>query len=373
MSRLDSFRTTTETEKAKTQKQATPAPEGHSVADFIHGDKKISHAFFEFLVKSGAKDLAERVHKGELNAGDTKLLEKKRAIFSEKITQVEKIEAFITPQNIDGLTLNNPDFAALVRVHSAEGQSDKVMKAIQSQLLEISVSDESRFKKIVSALGNLESYKNGTFKAIDEKVEKLCKDNKITEDEYYAVIKMKDPAEKDKAMKALANRTYGGFKKTLNWLSYGHLATEGKGNLKDLQDNEAFVKYSFEQFDVHQTNIGAALFASLDKNKSMRDALSRELIGGDAEQEPQVGFAESKVPAIDERKLKADWEAEKKKPAYRNQQVQATKMGLRNNFIAEQKTKIAAEIAKKGSSFLIDLLASITALFLDEKLEELPL
>ena len=162
-------------------------------------DKNKSHLFGKLLERDGNQDLAKRITEGKLEESDIAVLEEQRKLFSEKITQSEKIEKMLTKENVIEFARNHPDFEKIVNLVGPE----KAVKAIQSQLKDISITDEGRFNIIASAMEARDSYKNGDYKKLNDQVEKMCKDNKIRPQEYLDALAIQDPAEKEEALNIL--------------------------------------------------------------------------------------------------------------------------------------------------------------------------
>lgn len=154
MNILDQIRKSREEKKEHT----TPPPRGHILKEILQ-DKSKSILFFELLRKNEEDDLANRIVKNEFIEGDIELLEKQRRIFSEKMTEAEKIEKLLTKENIIEIARNS-DFEMVVNQDTPEG----AIKIITSQLKKLSITDEDRFNTIASLMQTKESYRNGEYK-----------------------------------------------------------------------------------------------------------------------------------------------------------------------------------------------------------------
>ena len=307
---LDSFRKSKEEKKTQT----TPPRQGHTLADVLQ-DKNKSYLFGKLLERDGDQELAARLAEGKLEENDIALLEEKRFVFSEKITQAEKIEKLLTKENIIDFARSHPEFEKIVNLLGPE----KAIKAIQGQLREISVTDESRFNSVLSAMEFLDSYKNGEYKIVNDEVEKICKDNNIRPQEYLAVLAIEDPIEKEKKLKELASRVPSELRKTMNWLSRGMVGKGGTFNkdvLESLQSSENSIQNSIAQLDLFHKDIGAVLFYSVSGNDSMRNALASELTNEKVQEEPKSGFKEAKKEAFNEDEFEKEWKKEKEYVGY---------------------------------------------------------
>jgi len=328
MGLLDQFRQRKDKEKEKIEGHPMPPPAGHTLAEVMQ-DKNKSDLFLKLIWKDNGP-LAMRLAKNKLEESDISLLEEKRKIFSEKIIQAEKVEKLLTKENVIDFARNHPDFEKIINLLGPE----KAVKAIQSQLRELSVSDEEdRFNSIVHAMEEYDKYKNGEYKIVNDEVEKLCKDNKIRPQEYLDALAIKDPIEKEKALKKLATQGYGKFDKALNWLSRGYLSED---TVASLQSSENSLENSITQLDLFHKEIGAVLFSSISGNDSMRKALSDQLTNAPTLEKPKSGFMDARnETALNDAQFKADWETKKRKSNYGTRVAEQD--AIRKEFLEEQK------------------------------------
>ena len=328
MGLLDQFRQRKDKEKEKTEGHPIPPPAGHTLAEVMQ-DKTKSDLFLKLLRKNDDA-LAMRLAQGKLQESDISLLEDKRKIFSEKITQAEKVEKLLTEENVVDFARNHPDFEKIINLLGPK----KAVKAIQSQLKELSVSDEEdRFNKIVHALNEYDKYKNGEYKVVNDEVEKLCKDNKIKPQDYFDALAIKDPEEKKKALKKLVTGSYKWYDKVLNMT--GHLS---KDAVKDLQSSEDSLENSVAQLDLFYQEIGTVLFSSVNENGFMRKALSDQLVNAPNVEKPKSGFMDARSEtAFNDAQYKADWETKKRKNAGARPPIDLEV--LKQQFREEQKAK----------------------------------
>jgi len=354
---LDSIR------KSKIEKKEKDAPVvvGPTLDDVMQDPERF-HLFGEMLKTGGSKELselAERMAAKNLDQGDFAILEKQRKIFNEKMNSAERVEKWLTKENIMDLARNHPSFKGVIGVLDPE----KVIEVIQSQLKGMSVTDEARFKKLLSGIDKSESFKNGAFKKLDEDIEKFLKDKKISPQEYKDAIAIEDEKKKAEALEKLADRTNTDFKKAINFLSRGKWGKDT--TLSDLHGFEASSAEVIAELDNYQKSVGATLFASLNSNESMRKAMSHAIVGEEAPQGPKKGFRELRKDAFDEAKIDADWENEKKriKPAWSGLDLEKKKKE-RNRFISEQVA--AHKVEDVGGGFW----ARIFATLFDRKIED---
>lgn len=324
-------------DKEAAEEYSESHPQGSTVAKILQDENK-SHLFFKLLERDGQVELGARILGKKIEADDIGVLNEYRSEFLEKIAQSEKIEALLTEENMIGIARNNPDFAKIINIITPK----QAVKVIQSQLREMIITDENRFNAIAESIRIYESYKNGKYKKISAKVEKFCKDNDITTQEYLDALAIEDPDEKEEALKQLSSRTYGGFKKAVNIISGGKWAKDT--TLQGLENAESLLEGSVTALDDYQKDIGSALFASVTNNDYMKNALSRELISENASaeaKEQKMEFSNIKKEAtgvlneFNEDEFAKEWENYKinahydEKPDYQDI--------IKDMFIDEQK------------------------------------
>ena len=326
---LDSFRQS----KEKPRDHVIPPAEGHTLAQILK-DKNKSHLFGKLLDRYGRDDLALRLAKGELEENDVSLLEEERLRFSEIMARSEKIKSLTTEENIIEFAHRHPDFEKIVNLLGPE----KAKKVIQSQLDEIAFTDEYRFDRIADSMEAYDSYKNGKYKAVNDQVEQMCKDGKFTPQEYLDALAIQDRRKKAEALKELANKTHGKFKKVVNFLSHGRLSRD---RLEELETSRTLIESSVDELNRYQSDIGSELFLSVDTNEHMRNALSRELVDDRTLVETKPGFSDIKREAsttFNQAEFDTAWDDFKKREAY-GAAYDYEQDSLKDKFIDEQKRK----------------------------------
>ncbi len=348
---LDQFKKNKEEKKDKEKEkknQGPLPPEGHTLKEVL-ADKEHSDLFGEFLAQNGLKDLAERIRDKTLTESDIDLLEEQRKIFSGKMTQTEKLKESITEENIVGFARANPDFQKIVNLVGP----GRAVKVIQSQLKELSITDEARFKNIVKKIEAHDKHKNGKYKEINDQVEKLLADNKISSKEYLDVFAIEDFNERRKAQEKLA-RKYG--RKWFHGLNKDLFAM--------LMDSGDSTEEQVKLLSAKEKAIGSALFATISENESVRKSLFAELVGEKAPVESKIGFNEAKKGTLDEKKFDENWEHEKQQSDYDSQPPDVQE-NIRNVFVDEQKQKYRE--ANKGKGFWASIFEAMFERMINDK------
>ncbi len=335
---LDTFRVSRE-QKEEEKKPVLP-PQGHTLAEILQ-DKKKSDLFGKLLNQSGDIALARKIADGKLEESDVAVLEEKRIILSEKIVQAEKVEKFLTAENVVAFARRNPEFQTIINQLGPE----KAIRAIKNCLADIAITDESRFENIVNALEESDKYLNGNYKKINEKIEKLLEEKEITPEEYQEVLNIADPAKKAEAMKQLSYKTNTGFKRAINFLSFRKFGKDD--TLKELLKAEKTTEKAMKQLDAYQRDIGAQLFLSVSQNDDMKKSFFGELLNERAPEKPEFGFRDGKKEVSDQTSIDQAWEKKKKKKNFAAQST-GDQEATRHEFIAEQKQAYKDRNAGKG-------------------------
>lgn len=361
MGLLDTLRKEKQEAKEKKGEHTTPPPQGHALVEIMQ-DKNRLHLLGELLKKGGNVELGARLLEGKLKEGDIATLEKSRKELSEKITHTEKIEKLLTKDNIIEIGLSNPCFQQIINQLTPEG----AIKVIKSQLMEIAVKDEARFKVLASALEAKESHKNGEYKKVNDEVEKFLSEKNITQEEYRKALAIEDSDKKKQALKELSYKTNDSFKRAINSLSRGRWGKDA--TFDELTKSEESLQRASEQLDEASASIGAQLFMAFNQNKDMLAAHSQELIGGPMPQEERTGFKDIKKEADMEEEYLADWENEKKREGF-DAEDEAGQNAIRDGFMGRAKEHYKKK--NEGKGFWHTVISSMIESFIDNKKAEL--
>ncbi len=362
MGMMDKYRKRAE---EKEKDAATPPPHGLTFAE-IKQDREKSHLFLLLLKQNGHKDLATRIAERKVaGAADVQLIEKQRKIFAEKMVQSEKVEKFLTKENMVSLARNHPNFEAIVNAGS-----EQAIRAIKNHLREISITDESKFNAVVESLKIHDDYENGgEYKELDQRVDKLCKDNGITSQEYFDALDTQDPIEKKKALQKLASKSYGEFRKALDWISGGSLS---EGTLKSLQNSQDSMENQIEELNKRKGDIGSALFLTITSDKA--EAMLNAVYNEESPEKPKSGFLDAqKDSTLDEVQLQKEWKAKKAMMGHANyNQLNKTERDVvKEQFLKEQDEKYEKKNKGKGGwhDFFAAVIKSLLDLYDKDKLE----
>ena len=350
--------------KEKAEVHTTPALPGHTVSEILK-DKNKFHIFGELLRREGHTDLAVRIRENKLQESDIDLLEQNRKIFSEQMALSEKTEKFLTKENIIAFAKRHPELEKIINVFGP----DQAVKVIQAQLKEISITDESRFNTILSAIETATTYQSGEAKSVNEEIEKLCKEKHIKPQAYLDALSITDPVDRDEALKKLVTilpEKREGWKKVLN-IFHTPKGSYDRETFDKLADSAIKLEDTIAQLNIHEADIGAALSYTLSSNDKMRDSLFAEMAGENMPGEPKVGFKELKQTTFnkqEEQEWNDNWEAKKIADNYDTRPPDEQR-DIRDSFAAGAKEVYRRERA--GSSFWEQITSALTEAFIDDK------
>jgi hypothetical protein len=321
--------------KLEKEKGPVVPPSGYSW-DEIRGDTTKSDLFRQMLLVEGRKDIAQNLAKNKLENDYPDFLNQVK-IFSERMVRAEKIEGFMTTESIRDIALNNSSFAEITGSLGIE----KVQETVKSQLKHLAATNKDRFNLVASLIEDRESFKTGEYREIQNKVEQLLNQNKITPQEYSDALAIPDPIEKEKALKKLATNGWGKFYKTWDYITKGYLS---KDAVKGLQDAGTPFEESMNKLNDVSRGIGGALFLTINENKKMREAS----YSNKPEEKPS-GFMDAQRSAnLDEEQLQKDWGAVKSRIGNYAQLLPTVKNEQKEKFLKEQKEKLKEKMRKQG-------------------------
>ena len=345
---LDQFKKNKQEKKNPT----VQPPEGHTLAEVLQ-DQKHSELFGKLLAENGNEVLAKKMAEGKLEQADIAILEEQRKIFSEKITQAEKIEESITEESIIGFARTNPDFQKIVNLVGPE----KAAKVIQSQLKELSITDEARFKTIVKKIEAHDKLKNGKYKEINDQVEKLLSSKNITSKEYLDVLAIEDVAKKEKALQQLAKKYGGRWFKKLN-----------QDLLTDLKNSEISIEEQVRLLGNKEKTIGTALFATISENEAVRKSMFSELVNEKTPEAPKGGLLEAKKGAFNEADFDVAWEEYKNKKRFSKKSPADQKI-IKDAFVSDQQEEYREK--NEGHGFWASIFLALTEKLIKSKAKKL--
>lgn len=340
---LDSLRQTKHASE-KGRDNVTPPPKGESLAEILKDQKK-SDLFGEMLGKSGHEEIALKIVEKRLEEEDLAFLESARQAFLEKMARAEELEKWVNKENVLALAKNHPGFQIVVNLVGLE----RAVKVIQGQFKKLAIEDEEAFENLAIGIETYEGFKGGKYKARNEETEKMLKERNIKVPEYEEAMKIKDEKKRKKALRVLARKSFGKFRKAVDLITFYRSSKKMAGNLEETGElNKATVA----ELDNYQDDILATLYSSMN-NQSVRDTIASELMGektGESGQEQKVGFMDAKKvgpESFDEAKYLSDWEAEKAKTNFGSSDP-AQQAAIRDRFQVQQKQAHQEQNKKKG-------------------------
>ncbi len=341
----------------------------------ILADKESSALFGKMIEESGGpegKDMAVRLVDGKLEEGDVDSLEKYRASFEEKMHVVENLNEELTPELLDELGLQSPEFKKILNTLDSKTTS----KMIKDRMAELAVSEPEHFDKISKKIEKLQDFKDGEFKVLDESVKKICEENNIDADDYLKALAINDPKKQEETLRNLVRDSWGegGWGSTVRVLDKFSSLFGGGSKLiaEQLADQKVNIDAVFAELDKHKKGIGKVLATTVKGSNTMRDALSKALIGEPTKVE-HIGMKDSKELLPKEIDIDTRWEEAKVdlnvggKTWNRLNSVEKDKE--RKKF--GNKIKAEAKKKSKGKGFWASIFEAIFGSFIDDKISKL--
>jgi hypothetical protein len=278
------------------------------------------------------KEIFTRLVSGKMEAGDIDRISELRKTFSERMRDAENIKSELTPELAKEMAKNSPEIRKIVETFGADG----VTKAVHETIKKMAVNDPDTFKNILGQVKNVQSFKNGELKKLDEDVEERCKKLGINTGEALKALAIKDDKERGDALSKLMIKSKGIF-------SIFHT-----GKFKQLLSKKSDIEAALVELSEHKKNLGSVLAVSVEGNKDLLDAVSREIIGEPKKKEA-VGMNDAKKEMPDDKKIKEAWEAAKKKECPKwGSMSEADKDVFRDHFADQYKNYTDKKFAKQG-------------------------
>lgn len=285
---------------------------------------------------------------------------------------VENLNEELTPELLNELGLQSPEFQKILNTLDSKTTS----KMIKDRMAELAVSEPERFDKISDKLEGLQDFKKGEFKELDDSVKKICEENNINADDYLKALAIKDPKEQGEVLRNLVRDSWGdgGWGSTVRVIDKFSSLFGGGSKLiaEQLAEQKVNIDAVFAELDKHKKGIGKVLAVTIKGSDTMRDALSKALIGEPTKVE-QIGMKENKDVLPKEAEIEERWEEVKadikvggkvwSKLNVAEKDKERKKFG--NLMKAEAKKK------SKGKGFWAMILEAIFGKFIDEKIAEL--
>ncbi len=303
-------------------------------------DSKKSSLFGHMLSEGGEEDkqLAERLATHQLEEGDIKILEEKRAEAAERFEEVEKAKNFINKENISSLAQNNEKFMKIINLVG----ENKAMEIIKSELDSLAFKNPNRFREIFDSINNLNSFKGGEYKQLDEEITKIAKDHHIKDSSYAKLLAIEDEDERVNKIRDEIRKDYGFFRR-----KWGDLRGNKSKSMKDaieLAGKREDILEAKTKLKNNLDNIGLAISLSVDRDEVLRNTLANELTGKpmDSKEKSDLGFKQSReaVPTLEN--TKTEWEEYKKKNDWKKITSEPEQEAFKERFInsiVEKRTK----------------------------------
>lgn len=322
--------------------------------------KEDSDLFGELLKRENMGDLGNRVAKGELNESDIQELDVQRKDFLGTMEQVKTIKESISDKTIQMYARNSPDLQKAMSLIGKDAYRDIVKEKIER----LSITDPDAFNAIHRAVENENNYKEDQHKDLDTRITELCKQKDVDGGKYMEALTIEDETERDAALREVVRGGYGSIRKAFDWMTKGGLSKKSRANL---EEQRQYIQNDAQNMRYFQSEVGSFLFALTD-NESIREALSKQLIGERSEKQKSEGFSEMKnATRPTPESLQTAWAAFKKEKDGEGDEkwdmlTPERQDNARDDFLRQQKEMYEAT-APKSTSFWSSIFGAMFDLF----------
>ncbi len=353
--------------KQRAQEEAAAAapekPQEHTLSETL-ADTEESKLFGEMLRSEGSvgEELATKLGKPEdVKPGDIKDIEERHTKFIERMREAKDMGEKIDKDTIVEMAKGNPFLSQQLKIMKPE----QLAQIFKKQLSSIAIKDESRFNGIKKAFDVAQGYRDGQYKKLDEKVEKICSDNKLDVSQFVEIMRNPNANERIELFRKEIKAAYG-FKNFITaglYSVYKAKALDDKGKLK------ASIDGAMKQMDKHIQGIGAVLGASVELNDEVREAFMREAIGDREPKKSEQSFKEMSSDSMTPKKAQEAWAKEKGSGAYKALTDDTARQTHLDNWKKGREYGAEKEAAEKGGFWAKIAAALIKALFAKEKFD----
>ena len=270
-------------EKAKTP--GTPEPKelkGPTVKEILASPEQ-SALFGTYLESEGGQELAAKIHKGDLNAADFAALAEKRQEYLSILERSKTIVNSLDAQTLAQFAESSPELKTIMAAVGPDG----IKGAFAKHLPKIAITDRDRFAGIENALTRIAESKNA-IKGQDEEIEKWCRENGVSENEYLRMLQNGNEGAKD-VVDALRDQ-YGWWKKLTTRKS-----TQVREMFYDSLDTVRTIEKNRAALSQNMGNMGSLLHLAMMDNPAVKEALIADLRKDTVERkEPDMSFTEMK-------------------------------------------------------------------------------
>lgn len=270
-------------EKAKTPDATEPKElKGPTIKEILANPEQ-SALFGIYLKSEGGQELAIKIHEGDLSAADFAALAEKRQEYLSILERSKTIVNALDARTLAQFAASSPELKTIMAAVGPEG----IKGAFAKHLPEIAITDRDRFAGIEDALNRIAESRSA-IKGQDEEIEKWCRENGVSENEYLSMLQNGNEGAKD-VVDAMRDQ-YGWWKKltTRKSTQVREMFYDSLDTVRTIEKNRAGLSQSME-------NMGSLLHLAMMDNSAVKEALIADLRKDAAERkEPDMSFGEMK-------------------------------------------------------------------------------
>lgn len=256
----------------------------------ILADKEDGVLFNKMLDAEGQDDLAGRLLGGSLEASDLSTLDDWRGKFLDRKEQGKEVSEGITPSLLADMVAKSLELKQLVNLTGSEGIQELLKKHVQ----EIALSDPTAFGDIRAGLTDLENYREGAYKGLDESISKDCKAIGMSEDAFASIMQETDDIKRATALRAAIPGDFlRDLRTAIKTISLGTLFGSHKSArewAQELSGKKTLLDDALKTVTKHVTDLGGALSKLISDSDEVLAVFAGQVLGDKKKSPGETSF-----------------------------------------------------------------------------------
>ena len=241
-------------------------------------DSEDSAFFKKTLDQRGEGDLAARFFGGKMLEGDIVKLKDGVSAFDQRKAKIQEVLGQIKPETMKEYAGKTSFLKAAIGLGGAEG----VAKVYQDHLMSLAFEDPATFAEVEKHFDALKSFKEGSYKDVDEELTAQYKALGLTETAFLKIMQIPDEKERTIALREEAKDALGWF-----W----ERPTGWRNQVRELAGRRDEMEQMNKALEDHSHKFGSILGLLVDKNETIRTAFNQELLGVRKKPEKLMSFS----------------------------------------------------------------------------------
>ncbi|MEK7480459.1 MAG: hypothetical protein AAB665_04210, partial [Patescibacteria group bacterium] len=213
--------------------------------------------------------------------GDMAKLQNGVSAFDQRKAKIQEVLGQIKPETMKEYAGKTSFLKAAIGLGGAEG----VAKVYQDHLMNLAFEDPETFAEVEKNFDALKSFKEGSYKDVDEELTAQYKALGLTETAFLKIMQIPDEEERTVALREEAKDALGWF-----W----ERPTGWRNKVRELAGRRDEMEQMNKALDDHSHKFGSILGLLVDKNETIRTAFNQELLGTRKKPEKLMSFSQMK-------------------------------------------------------------------------------